>query len=279
MTPQTAGPRTGPVREPIGEPQVAARDRLIWPVLRARLDIVAAARRPESPTVLDCGGGSGRLAVPLAVAGARVVVLDISADALATLHRRADEAGVAQRVVGVQGDVEDLGVRAVAPELGEAPVFDLVLAHGVLDETEDPSAVLARMAAAVAPGGALSIVSANPAAAVLGRALSGDIAGALQDLLAESSAPPGGAEGPVLGPLIAACRAAGLQVESTQGLEVIGDLVPGAILESTPGAAAALAQFEHAASSVDPYRLIASRLHVLAGRPGPGSPGWRGDGG
>ena len=45
--------------------------------------------------LLDCGGGSGTFAVPLAAAGADVTVVDISADALATLQRRADEAGVA----------------------------------------------------------------------------------------------------------------------------------------------------------------------------------------
>ena len=43
-------------------------------------------------------------AVPLARLGHDVTVVDPSADALATLRRRADTAGVGDRVRGVQGD-------------------------------------------------------------------------------------------------------------------------------------------------------------------------------
>ena len=43
-------------------------------------------------------------AVPLARLGHDVTVVDPSADALATLRRRADTAGVGERVRGVQGD-------------------------------------------------------------------------------------------------------------------------------------------------------------------------------
>jgi S-adenosylmethionine-dependent methyltransferase len=267
---------------------VAGRDRVLWPLLGARLSGLAQARGMQ-PTVLDCGGGSGRLAVPLAMAGARVVVLDISADALATLHRRADEAGVADRVSGVQGDVEDLGVRDVAADHPAAARFDMVLAHGVLDETDAPPAVLQRMAAAVAPGGALSVVADNPVAVVLGRALTGDVAGALELLLADPG--PGGAgpsasartasaagirradarRGLSLPELIQGCLAAGLRVEQTQGLDVLGHLLPGALLEEAHGGVEALARFEQAAASVEPYRSIAARLHLLAGRDGPGA--------
>src|SRR3954467_5840517 len=81
--------------------------------------------------LLDCGGGSGTYAVPLAVAGADVTVVDISADALATLRHRADEAGVADRVHPVPGDVETLG------ELLATRRFDLVLAHGILEAVDD----------------------------------------------------------------------------------------------------------------------------------------------
>ena len=43
-------------------------------------------------------------AVPLARLGHDVTVVDPSADALATLRRRADTAGVGDRVRGIQGD-------------------------------------------------------------------------------------------------------------------------------------------------------------------------------
>ncbi|MGA9311347.1 MAG: methyltransferase domain-containing protein, partial [Pseudonocardiaceae bacterium] len=66
---------------------------------------VAAARRRlgVAPRVLDVGGGSGVWAVPLARSGCLVTVVEPSPNALATLHRRAADAGVQQLVSAVQG--------------------------------------------------------------------------------------------------------------------------------------------------------------------------------
>src|SRR5687767_9946688 len=58
-------------------------------VLDAELTAARDRRGGEPPRVLDVGGGSGVWAVPLAVAGCTVTVVDPSPDALATLHRRA----------------------------------------------------------------------------------------------------------------------------------------------------------------------------------------------
>src|SRR4051812_12770986 len=94
-------------------------------------DALHSVTSPDrTPALLDCGGGSGTYAVPLAVAGADVTVVDISADALATLSRRAAEAGVASAVHPLQGDVEALA------ELVGTDRFDLVLAHGILESVE-----------------------------------------------------------------------------------------------------------------------------------------------
>src|SRR3954454_16482582 len=69
-------------------------------VHRALETEVAAARLRlgAAPRVLDVGGGSGVWAVPLARAGCLVTVVDPSPNALATLHRRATEAGVQESV-------------------------------------------------------------------------------------------------------------------------------------------------------------------------------------
>ena len=82
---------------------VTGRQGLIWQLLSDALASVAVPG--ATPSVLDCGGGSGSFAVPLARAGALVTVVDISVDALATLRRRAGDAGVGERVEALQGDV------------------------------------------------------------------------------------------------------------------------------------------------------------------------------
>ena len=208
--------------------------------------------------VLDCGGGSGRLAVPLAVAGAHVTVIDISVDALAVLRRRAVEAGVADRIVPVQGDVEALpGSMTVGP-------FDLAIVHEVLEVVDQPGFVLAEVARAVRPGGLVSILAVNPAAGVISRALAGISSRRWQSCAGSSSIqqlrddwPP--MRWPMMG------RAAGLVIEATSGVGVFAELVPGTRVEA-PGGYEALAELEALAASRPPYRDIAARVHLLARR-------------
>jgi S-adenosylmethionine-dependent methyltransferase len=220
------------------------------------VDLLLAAMGDEleSATVLDCGGGTGRFAVPLAAAGAHVTVVDVSADALATLLRRAEERDVARRVRAVQGDVEALpGV--VAQD------FDLVLAHGVLDALDDPAAGFAAIAAAVSPGGLLSVLVDNPVAGVLSRALAGDLPGAEREVAALDATP--GRAGPDT--VVQLCAEHGLVVEQHHGIGIFRDLVPGRVLDH-PGAGESLARLEAACARRSPFAQIASRVHLLARR-------------
>jgi SAM-dependent methyltransferase len=218
----------------------------------------SAADTGTTPVVLDCGGGSGSFAVPLALGGATVTVVDISVDALATLQRRAAEAGVGELVSAVQGDVEALA--DAVPPLPLA-AFDLVLAHGILDAVQDVPAAFAAIAARVRPGGLLSVLVNNPVAAVLARALAGDVAAALAELHAVDAAL--GSPGPDA--VQALCHAEGLQVHAVHGVGVFAELVTGAALDA-PGARQALDELERAAAQRSPFRDIAGKVHVLARR-------------
>jgi len=219
-------------------------------------DAVQAVTVPgRLPRLLDCGGGSGAFAVPLASAGADVTVLDVSADALATLTRRATEAGVGDRVHAVQGDVEAMG------DLVEPGAFDLVLAHGVLEAVDDPAGALRGVAAAVRPGGLVSVLVANPVSVVLARALAGDPAGALHEL--RSLDAPGRVDPASVARL---CADAGLTVEARHGIGVFSDLVPGSALDA-PGARDALAALDAAAASKTPFAELAGRVQLRVRRP------------
>lgn len=229
-------------------------------VLRLLDEAVRSGSLTGAPLdVLDCGGGSGSSAVPLAQAGARVTVVDVSADALATLRRRASEAGVDDRVRAVQGDVEALG------EVVPAAAFDLVLAHEVLEAVDRPGTALAGVVAATRPSGRVSIVIANPVAGVFARALAGDIGSALLELRALTGPTGGPLE---LSSLQAMCDELGLAVERVHGVGVFTEFVPGAELEArnTASVGDALAEIEQLAAGRSPYREIASRIHVLARR-------------
>ncbi len=232
------------------------RSPLLWASLRQILQD-RQGHGLDAPRVLDCGGGSGSLAVPLAAQGALVTVVDVSIDALATLMRRAAEAGVSDRVTAVQGEAESLA------ELAPADAFELVLAHDVLEDVQSPVLVLRQIARALRPGGVLSVVVANPVAGVLARVLAGDVTGALTAYHRPAQ------HGCDAESLVEQCLAAGLQVRSVEGLGVFTDLVPGIELER-PGAIAALSELESAVAGQPPYRDIASRLHVQAHRPDAG---------
>ena len=234
-------------------------------VHRALVAEIASARSRlgTSPRVLDVGGGSGVWAVPLARSGCLVTVVEPSPNALATLHRRATEAGVAESVNPVQGDADSLA------DAVPSASADLVLGHGVLEVVEDPAAAVQAFAEATAPGGAVSVLVANRYAAVLVRALAGRLAEARQLL----DDPDGrlGAVDPVLrrfdtAGLVGLLTVSGLSVELVQGDGVVADLVPGGVLEAYSGAAEALAELELSMAARVPLRDIASRLHALARR-------------
>ncbi len=218
--------------------------------------------------LLDCGGGSGTFAVPLAVAGADVTVVDISADALATLQRRAGEAGVSALIHPVQGDVEARSGLPAPPrppaDGGPSPDrYDAVLAHGILEAVDDVAGVFATIAAMVRPGGLLSVLVGNPAAAVVARALAGELELALHELHGLDAARAR------VGPHAVArlCAEAGFTVEAWHGIGVFSDLVPGAALDA-PGARDALTRLDADAAARAPFAEIAGRVHLLARRTG-----------
>jgi hypothetical protein len=69
-----------------------------------------------------------------------------------------------------------------------------------------------------------------------------------------------------LGSAEALLAKAGLRVEQVHGVRVVADLVPGALLDTEPGALDALLALELAAAEQPPYRDIATQLHLLARR-------------
>jgi 2-polyprenyl-3-methyl-5-hydroxy-6-metoxy-1,4-benzoquinol methylase len=235
------------------------RTAAVW----AALDAVLGTGRALS--VLDVGGGSGTLAVPLAEAGHQVTVVDPSADALATLRRRAETAGVAGRVRGVQGD-GDLLHEVLPGSEGAATGFDLALCHSVLEVVDDPATTLREIAAAVRPGGLVSVATVNRAGAVLARALGGHPREALA-LLADEDPAPGRAR-PARrrfdpAELLALVQGAGLEPGAWRGVAVVADL-----LDAASGAdPAAVRALELALAGTSPYRDVAAGLHVLATRP------------
>jgi S-adenosylmethionine-dependent methyltransferase len=239
--------------------QLPARTAAVW----AALDPVVGAGTPLR--VLDVGGGSGMFAVPLARLGHEVTVVDPSADALATLRRRAETAGVGDRVRGVQGDGDLL--HEVLPGDDGADGYDLALCHSVLEVVDDPAVTLSEIARALRPGGQVSVATVNRAGAVLARAVAGHPVEA-RALLEDRDPAPARAHHHARrrfdpADLLALIEGAGLRAGSWRGVSVVADL-----LDATSGAdSEAVRALELALAEASPYRDIATGLHVLATRP------------
>jgi len=237
----------------------APGDALIKDVLLGVVSArVAETGRPVLD-IVDVGGGTGGLAVPLASLGHNVIVVDPSPDALAAAQRRAAE--VAAALTAVQGEAASLDSVA-----GPAAA-DLIICHNVLEYVDSPADAMAAIARVLRPSGTVSVLASNAVAAVLHRALAGRFTEARRML-------PGGAgtqNGALprrftLAELIALVEGAGLRPGEAHGLRIFGGLVPGALVDGDPNAAAGLLALEDAAATYPPLRDIAAQLHLLGHR-------------
>jgi len=264
-----------------------ARTPLVLDVLHAVATSLAADTGRPCLDIVDAGGGTGGFAVPLAGLGHSVTVIDPSPDSLAAAQRRAAEQNVPLRAV--QGEAADLATLA-----GEQSA-DLVLCHSVLEYVDSPPAAMAAIAAALRPGGAVSVLTASAVAAVIHRALAGrfdearrlltgigpgaDGSGNGNRSATDWRGPAGtgtaaGGRGPAstgprrftLAGVTSLIEQAGLRPGAALGVRVFADLVPRVVADTDPGAAHALQGLELAVAAHPAFHDFAAQVHVLGYR-------------
>lgn len=257
-------------------PNASIRTAAIWESVQA----LASARQAELGrplVVLDLGGGTGGLAVPLALEGHRVHVLDPSPDALASLQRRAHEQGLSDTASGggtvtaIQGDAETLSDREAIKEFVGGRPIDLICCHGALEWVDSPADAIRDMAAILARGGALSLVTSGRLSAVLSRLLQGKFAQAHRALTSrdgrwgEADPMPRRFDTTALTEFL---NNSGFVVEDVHGVRIFSDLVPSAFVE-TDADRRALLELEQAAATHPDYPLLGqlgAATHIVARR-------------
>jgi S-adenosylmethionine-dependent methyltransferase len=236
---------------------------VLWDAIRELLASARASAPGTELRVLDLGGGTGGLAVPVAELGHQVTVVDPSPDALAALDRRASEAGVDHGLRAVQGDAADL------LEHVEAGAFDVVLCHGVLEVVDAPVEALTAIRTAMRPAGSLSVVVAGRYAAVLARALAGHLSEARSLLEPTPTVATPTAQRPrryAVGEIVELLTAHGFEPQRVHAVRTFADLVPSPTFDVEPDAARALLDLERAVSDVGAFAAVAAQLHVVARR-------------
>jgi ubiquinone/menaquinone biosynthesis C-methylase UbiE len=100
--------------------------------------------------VIELGVGTGRVAIPTAAAGQRVIGVDVSAGMIAEARRRAAEAGVADRIAFAEADMRSF--------VAEAPVHLVTIPFRSflhVETTEDQLRCLRNVARSLVSGGRL----------------------------------------------------------------------------------------------------------------------------
>jgi len=107
--------------------------------------------------ILDAGGGQGQFSLPLAAAGHRLVLCDISAKMLAKAQQRVAELQAEPRVQLLHCAAQQLAEH-LPPEQQS---FDLIICHALIEWVAQPFALLDTLLARLRPGGHLSLIFYN----------------------------------------------------------------------------------------------------------------------
>jgi len=134
------------------------------PFYRTLAASLAADLGRDALDIVELGGGSGRITIPLAADGHRVTAIDRSREQLQLLEGRAARLGLADRIRIVEADM-----RALDDIVAPASV-DLVLApfRALLHVTPDRDALFAAARRALRPGGVLAFDVFHPTAEQVG---------------------------------------------------------------------------------------------------------------
>lgn len=226
-----------------------------------RQEVIARQIAPlaaRGMTVLDVGCGQGTQALRLASSGCRVTAVDPSSDLLDLCA----EAALAMRfdIELLRGRIEDL------PELCGGRTFDLVCCHGVMMYLDDWGRAVGDLRERMTAAGRISITIRNGHALAMRPGLRGDWAAALSgfDSTAYVNELGLAAHASRTDEIQAALASAGLRPVAWYGVRVLADAVAADVPPPDPETLELLLRAEERAGSAEPYKWMASQLHVIA---------------
>lgn len=214
---------------------------------------------PDHPLrVVDLGGGDAALAVRLATMGHEVVVQDIDPHMIALGEQR-----LARHRPTIRDRVRLICADGAMFAADQAESADLVCCHSVLMYEDDPAPLVRTAVALCKPGGFVSIIAVNPAAAAMRSGLAGRwtearIALETGDDLHGPYAP---SRNHARATIVAVLADAGAAIVDWSGIGIFTDHHTGPIVADDPNE---VLRTEWLAGRQDPYRQVARCYHLIA---------------
>jgi SAM-dependent methyltransferase len=198
----------------------------------------------------------------LASAGCHVTGVDPSGDLLRLFAERTSAAGLEIEII--RGRIEDLD------QLLGGREFGLVCSHGLFMYLDDRVAALSALAARTRPEGRISVTFRNGHALAMRPGLRRDWSGATaafdsSGYLNELGVP---AMADRLEDIEDTLGSIGMGIVGWYGVRVFNDAIPADMGLPDRGELSLLLDAEERAGRTDPYRWMASQIHVIAERSG-----------
>jgi S-adenosylmethionine-dependent methyltransferase len=208
--------------------------------------------------VLDVGCGQGTQALRLASSGCLVTVIDPSPELLQLCTQAAASDGLA--IEALPGRLEDLS------ELCGDRTFDMICCHGVMMYLDDRAHALGLLAEHLAVDGMLSVTFRNGHALAMRPGIRGDWPAALSAFDSTTYVNELGVESTAdsVPEIEAVLASAGLNMVTWYGVRVFNDAVSTDVGPPGREVLDLLLDAEERAGATEPYKWMASQLHVIA---------------
>jgi S-adenosylmethionine-dependent methyltransferase len=206
-------------------------------------------------SILDAGGGAGRMTLALAKPGNHVTLCEPSKEML----EQAQSSATSEKLSSI------IFVNKALQDFSAEPPFDLVLNHAVLEWLAEPKAALEHLVKQLKPNGYLSLMFYNRNAAFFKNILRGDFS---LELLQETSSVTGwNKPSRPLSPetVLAWLDELKMRVVSKAGIRIFHDHIAE---ENREGRLEQLLSIEKTLRKREPFASLAQHIHIVCQKQG-----------
>ncbi len=226
-----------------------------WNVLWEDLTSELPQLRQGNLSILDAGGGTGRMTMALAKLGNHVTLCEPSKDMLEQAQTSATSARI-DNIIFINKPLQEFSAKQA---------FDIILNHAVLEWLAEPKTALGHLVKQLKPNCYLSLMFYNRNAVLFKDILAGDFS---LEALPEGSLKIGwGEQSKPLFPetVMTWLEEFGMQIKSKAGIRIFHDHI---LKERREGKLEQLLEVEQTLRKQEPFASLAQHIHLICQKQG-----------